>query len=424
MAGLSDLRARNIKPGERLADGTIDGLHLICDATPGVGRWELRFKSPVTRKTRYMGLGGYPLVGVAAARKAGFEAREEIAKGLDPIEEKRRPKPATASAAAAAVRKPKRPAVPTFAEVALPVIQEAEARTKNAKVAYQWRHYLGPAYCAPLHPLRIDKVTTVDVADALRPIWKTKPEIARKTLPMIRRVMDRARIIARDRHGITIGDPCVWRDLKAMGFEAPEELSRGHMPSLPYLRVPAFVIALRERDAIAARMMELLILTNVRTGAVIGAQWDQFDLDGGVWTVPVEYLKDSRTRREAFRVPLSPRAVEIVREMAAIKMSAYVFPGRGQSPLSNMAMLTLLKRMNRADEWLDKEGKKIVPHGFRSSFRVWAEETTPYPNAVIEEAMGHVVGSKVERAYRRTDVLDQRRALMDEWATFCGSSRV
>jgi integrase len=184
-----------------------------------------------------------------------------------------------------------------------------------------------------------------------------------------------------------------------------------------------FISALRTRDAVAARALEFLILTNVRTDAVLKARWEDFDLDQSLWTVPVANLKDRKYRREGFRVPLARRAVGIVREMQKITTSEYVFPGQAtKKPLSNMALLTLLRRMNVAHEkWVDAaDGRPITAHGFRATFRTWAEEVTGFPHAVIEEAMGHQVGNQVERAYRRTDVLEKRRELMDAWANYCG----
>jgi integrase len=185
--------------------------------------------------------------------------------------------------------------------------------------------------------------------------------------------------------------------------------------------MPVFIAALRGRDAIAARLLEFLILTNVRTGTALGATWDQIDLEAAIWRVPVINLKDKKHRKEAFRVPLPERALDILREMQLVKLSRYVFPGSQGKPLSNMAMLVLLRRMSSGEEkWMDATcGKAIVPHGFRASFRTWCEEVARVPHAVVEEAMGHVVGSAVERAYRRTDVLEQRRALMQSWSDHC-----
>ena len=218
-------------------------------------------------------------------------------------------------------------------------------------------------------------------------------------------------------------NPARWDDLKAMGFEPPTKLSRGSHPSLPYERLPSFIADLRARDATAARALEFLILTNVRTDAVLKARWDELDLDQALWAVPLANLKDRKFRKEAFRVPLPLRAVEILRQMETIKLSDYVFPGQAPGkPFSNMALLTLLKRMNSAavEKWVDFADKRpITAHGFRATFRTWAEEVTGSPHAVIEEAMGHQVGSQVERAYRRTDVLEKRRELMSAWANHC-----
>ncbi len=411
MAGLTDLRARNIKPGETLPDGTIDGLSLIAGKKPGRGRWEMSFTSPLTRKRRFIGFGSFPEVGVAAARKAGFAAREQIAAGIDPIEERRAEEATTAVAARS---------IPTFSDMAKVVIEDVEATTRSSKGAKQWERHLGPAYCGPILKRPVNEITTVDVAAVLRPVWHTKPEVARKLHPAIRRVFEHARIVLRDKHGVIFSNPALWADLKAMGFQQPQHLSQGHHASLPYRRMGEFMAALRERDATAARLLELTILTNFRTGTALAATFDQIDLNAGLWIVPHENLKDRKTRREGFRIPLSPRAVEIVREAAKSRVSEFVFPGRGQEPLSNMAMLVLLKRMRSGQEkWLDEEGRPIVVHGFRATFRTWAEECGTFPHSVVEEAMGHVVGGRVECAYRRTDVLEQRRKLMEAWANHC-----
>jgi integrase len=240
----------------------------------------------------------------------------------------------------------------------------------------------------------------------------------------MRRVFERARIMLRDEHGIAMPDnPARWDDLKAMGFEAPVQLSRGRHPSLPHVQMPKFISALRARDAVAATALEFLILTNARTDAVLKAQWKELDLGEAVWTVPLASLKDRRHRTEPFRVPLSARAVDIAKSMEKGRVSSFVFPGHVRNkPLSNMALLTLLKRMNAGDSeaWTDpSSGRPITAHGFRATFRTWAEEVATFPHAVIEQAMGHQVGGQVERAYRRTDVLEQRRKLLDAWAAYC-----
>lgn len=406
MGKLTDRTARNVGPG-RHGDG--DGLALVVSET-GARKWVLRYQ--LNGKRRDMGLGGFPTVDLKSARLAAASARALAAQGIDPL------------TAREAARKGARP-VPTFADIAKEVIAEAQARTANEKVRYQWERHLGPAYCGPLLARPVNEITTVDIAGVLRPVWRSKPEVARKLFPAIRRVFEAARIRLRDEHGIAFANPALWADLKAMGFERPQELTRGRHPSLPYPQMPDFIGALRERDAIAARLLEFIILTNVRSGAARAAEWREFDLEAGVWSVPVANLKDKKHRKESFRVPLSPRAIQIVRELEAARVSKYVFPSPTGKMFSDMAMLILLQRMNSGEaKWLDPtSGKPIVPHGFRASFRTWAEETAHSPNTVIEEAMGHVVGTAVERAYRRTDVLEQRRALMAAWQNHCEPTR-
>src|SRR5580704_16762858 len=404
MGRLTDRSVKTVGEG-RHGDG--DGLQLIVSAS-GRRKWVLRYQLNGVR--RDMGLGPYPAIGLSDARIAAADARKLIARGVDPLDDRK------------ASRKAERP-VPTFGDIAQTVIADAQSKSSNAKVRYQWERHLGPAYSGPLLARPVHEITTVEVASLLRPIWRTKPEVARKLYPAIRRVFERARILLRDEHGISMADnPARWADLKAMGFETPVQLSKGRHPSLPYPLMAELTADLRARDAIAARALEFLILTNVRTDAVLKVTWDQLDLNEAVWTVPLVNLKDRKHRREGFRVPLVERAVEIVQQMRLGQVSGYVFPGQADGkPLSNMALLTLMKRMNAGEKkWLDPASSRpITAHGFRATFRTWAEEVATFPHAVIEQAMGHQVGTQVERAYRRTDVLHKRRALMEAWAQWC-----
>lgn len=163
-------------------------------------------------------------------------------------------------------------------------------------------------------------------------------------------------------------------------------------------------------------------MTNVRTDAVLKAAWDEFDLDQPIWTVPLANLKDRKHRKEGFRVPLSPRAVEIVMEMQKGGVSRFVFPGRAQDkPLSHTAMLVLLKRMNSGDtKWIDPARDRLITaHGFRATFRTWAGEVATFPHDVIKQAMGHQVGTKVDQSYNRGDLFKKRQAMMDAWTHWC-----
>ncbi|HEY8162623.1 MAG TPA: Arm DNA-binding domain-containing protein [Methylocystis sp.] len=216
---LTDRAVRTAGPG-RHGDG--DGLALVVSEN-GARKWVLRFQ--LHGKRRDMGLGSYPEISLAAARGAAASARAQIAQGLDPI------------AARESNRKASRP-IPTFEQIAAEVIRDAQAKTANAKVAYQWERHLGPAYSGPLLSRPVNEITSLDVAAVLRPIWRTKPEVARKLYPAIRRVFEYARIRLRDDHGVTFANPALWEDLRAMGFEAPAQLSRGRHPSLPYDQLP------------------------------------------------------------------------------------------------------------------------------------------------------------------------------------------
>ena len=391
------------------------GLYLeVKPASRGGARkaWLLRFQ--VNKQRRVIGLGSYPAVGLADARAKAAEVHALIDKGIDPFDARK------------AAERSGRP-VPTFADIAALVIDDAQVRSTNAKVRYQWARHLGPAYCGALLAKSVNEITTLDIAKVLSAVWRTKPEVARKLYPAIRRVFDRARVILRDQHGIELSrNPADWSDLKAMGFERPRLLSRGRQPSLPYAQIPEFIADLRSRAGTAARALEFLILTGVRTDAVLKTKWDQLDLEREVWTIPLSSLKDRAHRSEGFRVPLSAHALEIVRKMARSRIGDFVFPGqkRGQ-PLSNMALLTLLRRMNAgaAPRWTDRAtGKPITAHGFRATLKTWADEIATVPHAVVEMALGHAVGNAVDRAYRRTDLLDMRRKLMDAWAAHCEPS--
>jgi integrase len=238
----------------------------------------------------------------------------------------------------------------------------------------------------------------------LKPIWQSKPETANRLRGRIEMVLDAAKA-----QGLRFGEnPATWKGNLAHLLSKRQRVARGHHAAMPYADVPAFMVDLRARDAVASRALEFTILCAARTGEVLGARWDEIDLDRGVWTVPANRMKAGREHR----VPLSGRALEILREMHEGREGDYVFPGQNPGkPLGPRALkITVLRRMK-------VEGATV--HGFRSSFRDWAGNETGYPRDLIETALAHVIGDQAEQAYRRSDALEKRRALMESWAGYC-----
>jgi integrase len=332
------------------------------------------------------GLGPIYTITLAEAREKARECRKLLLDGKDPIAQKRAQQAAARLEAAKAM---------TFDAAAETYIRAHHPAWKNRKNEEQWRNTL-KRYASPvIGKLPVGAVDTAFVLRVLEPIWRTKSETASRVRMRIERVLAWATV-----HGYRGGDnPARWRNhldqlLPAQGKIAPVK----HHAALGYAEVPGFIVELHERDGAAAEALEFLILTAARTGEVLGATWEEIDLKKATWTVPAPRMKSGREHR----VPLSDRSVAILDGLS--HRSRRVFP------LSNMALLQLLRRMGRAD---------ITAHGFRSSFRDWAAERTHYPNFVVEMALAHTVGNKVEAAYRRGDLFDKRRALMAEWAAFC-----
>lgn len=367
------------------ADGA--GLYLRIDQT-GNKRWVLVFFW--RGKRREMGLGSAAPTGVSlkAARAAASAAREQLANGLDPIEQRR------LEAAAVSPR--------TFGEQALAVIAELETGWRSPKAGPQWTASL-KQHAAAIWDRPVAAIDTPDVLSVLTPIWQTIPETATRVRARIERVLDVARIEGR-RSG---ENPARWRGHLQLML-ARQIRERGHHAALAYEQVPDFIARLRARQATAARAMEFAILTATRTSETREATWSE--IQGDVWIIPRERMKAGRDHR----VPLTPRLLEILDEMAPARAAGdFIFPGDQRiEPLSRMAMLMLLRRMDVTD---------VTVHGFRSAFRDWAGDCTSHPREVIEEALAHVVGGAVERAYRRRDALAKRRALMTDWATFCAT---
>jgi integrase len=378
----SRLTARKVdtaKPG-KYSDG--GNLYLIVSDS-GARKWVLRFTW--RGRAKEMGLGSAANVPLAGAREKAASARRKIAQGLNPIEERKRDG-----------------GIPTFGEMADDVREALSAGFRNEKHKAQWKSTL-ETYAAPLRAKPVDTITTDDVLAVLKPIWTTKAETASRVRGRIEKVLDAAKAKSfRDGE-----NPARWRGHLDHLLPKPSKLVRGHHLAMPYEEVATFIADLRQREATAALALELSILTAARSGEVLGMQWSEIDLDKKVWTVPAKRMKAGREHR----VPLSARAIAILRQLEKLKAGEFVFPGQARNkPLSNMAMEMVLRRMNVED---------ATVHGFRSSFRDWAGNVSNFPREVVETALAHVIGDKAEQAYRRGDALEKRRKLMDAWASYC-----
>lgn len=376
------LTARKVataKPGKHSDGGN---LYLIVSDT-GSRKWVMRFTWRGGAKE--MGLGSANDVPLVDAREKATDARRTLAKGLNPIEKRKRDD-----------------GVPTFGATADAVCETLAAGFRNEKHKAQWLMTL-KTYGAPLRPKPVDTISTEDVLAVLKPIWADKPETASRLRGRIEKVLDAAKA-----KGHRSGEnPARWRGHLDHLLPKPLKLTRGHHAAMAYDQVAAFVVDLREREATAALALEFCILTAARSGEVLGLRRAEIDFDKKIWTVPANRMKAGREHR----VPLSTRALAIVKGLAKAHGGDFIFAGqtRGKA-LSNMAMDMMLRRMERED---------VTVHGFRSSFRDWAGNVSSFPREIAETALSHVVGDKVEQAYRRSDALEKRRKLMDAWAAFC-----
>ena len=390
-----------------------DGGGLYLKVTAGGASWVLRYR--LNGGPHYMGLGPLELYGLAEARAKALDARRLRHEGIDPINARREARMQARLTAAKAI---------AFHECAEAYIKAHRAGWRNDKHAAQWEATLatyaepiiGALPVAAIDTALVMKVLEQEVREETRkataPLWTARPETATRLRGRIEAILDWAKV-----RGYRQGEnPARWRGHLAKLLPARAKVRKvKHHAALPYDEMSQFMAGLREQEGVSARALEFAILTAARTGEAIGARWNEINLTAKVWTVPAERMKAGKEHR----VPLNARALAIIEEMAKLRQTIAgqdeaavpVFPGakRGR-PLSNMAFLMLLRRMERDD---------LTAHGFRSSFRDWATERTSYPSEVAEMALAHAVSDKVEAAYRRGDIFDKRRRLMDVWANFC-----
>lgn len=396
---LTAVQVRTLGPG-RHADGK--GLYLLIKEAGGAS-WVVRYKQ--AGKQRDAGLGaarGGDAVSLSEARTRRDALWTMHRGGVDPLAEK-----AAAKARAAAEAQDKRARAVTFQGAAEAYILANQAGWANIKHAAQWRATL-TAYAYPhFGALPVAEVGTPHILAALEAIWRTKPETATRVRSRIELTLDYARV----REWRTGENPARWRGHLAQLLPKRSKVAAvEHHAALPWGEVPAFMVALAGLDGMGVQALRFAILTAARTGEVIGATWGEIDLAEKTWTIPAARMKAKREHR----VPLAPAALAILADVANLRASddpaLPLFPGKGgQRGLSNMAMLTVLRRMKRDD---------VTTHGFRSAFRDWASERTTYGPEVAEMALAHAVGDKVEAAYRRGDLFTKRRGLMDDWAAF------
>lgn len=422
---LTDAEARgNLKPGYH-SDRLTTGLWLAVGRPTKTGKvsksWVFRYVPPVEagtvavrragntagrNKPRAMGLGSFPEIGVATARDKAEEARKKLAVGIDPLEERKRER------SAVAVR------VMTFSEAVSAYIEAmVDPKEKsNAKHKQQWRNTL-ETYANPIlggvNVAHIDtdlvlKVLQQDVRDGagsvVGTLWNTKTETASRVRGRIQNVLDWAKV-AKYRSG---ENPAAWKgNLDKLLLKPTELKTVEHHAALPYVEIGAFMAELRGRDAPAARALEFSILTATRSNECRGALWAEFDMKNRIWTIPGERMKAKKTHE----VPLTDEMIALLEALPREEGNALVFIGDAKSGgMSENALLNVLDRMGR---------KGLTQHGFRSTFREWAGETTAHPREVIEHALAHQLKDKAEASYQRGSLLPKRRVLMADWSKFC-----
>lgn len=389
---LSALEVQRLtKPG-LYAVGGVSGLQLQV-LPSGARTWVLRIV--IGGKRRDMGLGGFPDVTLAGAREKAREARNLIEQGIDPIAQRAAARSALAASRGAEI---------TFDECARKFIETKSVEWKNQKHGAQWSTTL-ETYASPIvGKLQVRDVTLAHIIKILEPIWTTKTETATRLRGRVESVLDWATVRGY-RHG---ENPARWKGHLDKILAKPSKVAKvEHHAALAVDELGTFMKALRNRSGMAARALEVLILTAARSGEIRGMRWDEIDLQNAVWTVPSERMKMGKEHR----VPLTERVLEILRALPRIDDSPLVFPAPRGGQLSDMSITAVLRRMNM----------DAVPHGFRSTFRDWAAERTNYPREVAEMALAHAIGNAVEAAYRRGDLFEKRRRLMNDWTKFCNT---
>lgn len=395
MANITDTKARHIKPTDpAIPHGGITGLALHPSAVKGHGKWVLRYVSPVTGKRRNAGLGTYPEVSISEAGKRATAMRIEIAEGKDPLAEK--------------AKLENKAKIPTFKEAAETLHRDLLPGWKNPKHGQQWINTLVDYVFPNLGDKQLHEIQPGDVAEVLKPIWLTKAETASRVKQRIHAV-----IAWGWAHGLCQSNP-----VDVVSHLLPQQPGKAvrtqHHPAMPWRDIPAFVqqhLRTGSRPEVTRTLLEWVILTACRSGEARGMTWSEVDFKNKVWTIPAERMK----AKMPHRVPLTPRSIAILEAQQADRHDTLVFPSvRDRVELSDMAITSLLRRLKAHS---DEPERIATAHGFRSSFRDWCSEMG-YSRDLAERSLAHTIRNQVEAAYHRTDLLEQRRGLLEDWEAF------
>ncbi|HDO1315540.1 tyrosine-type recombinase/integrase [Aeromonas veronii] len=394
MATLTDTKARSLKPEEKpLPHGGVTGLALHPSTIKGKGKWVLRYVSPITGKRRNAGLGSYPEVSISDAGNLARLMREQLSKGLDPLEMKK--------------EEATKPAIPTVEIAARQVHQQLLPGWRNPKHGKQWLSTLEQYAFPVIGRQPINTITPAHIASVLQPIWLAIPETATRVKQRLHAVMAWAWA-----HGFCQANPVDVVD-KLLPIQPSKTIRTQHQPAMDWRILPTFYqqhLANAERFDVSRALLSFVILTACRSGEARKMRWDELDLNTAIWTIPADRMK----AQVIHRIPLSLQAIAILGKVRGLH-GEWVFPSpRKQVPLTDMALTTLLRRVEAPST---TPGRMATAHGFRSSFRDWCSEQG-YARDLAERALAHTVQNKVEAAYHRTDLLDQRRPMMDAWSEF------
>jgi len=386
---MSALEVSRLKNEGAYAVGGVPGLYL--QILGGSRAWVLRFVLPERRLRRRMGLGAYPAVTLAQARERAREAHTLVDQGIDPIQARRD-----------VVRQAARKKSISFKDACAEYIAAREDEWKNSKHRQQWENTLA-TYAAPvLGQMLVSEIETPHIIKVLDGIWRKKTETAVRVRGRIEQVLDWAKVY----HYRDGENPARWRGHLDHLLPSPAKIAKvRHHPAVPVADAPAVIVRILAAPGTAAKALRFQILTAARSGEVRGATWAEMDLEQRLWTIPAARMKAGRIHR----VPLSRQAIELLKSMPSIEDCDYIFPSMKYTMLSDMALTAVMRRLKL----------EAVPHGWRSTFRDWASETTNYPNELLEMALAHAIEDKTEAAYRRGDLLAKRASLMQEWADYC-----